>query len=722
MQEFNSQTARRAPVAVKDSDDGKYEYRFGERMNVPSSKIVQITERTPNATVGTEMFTTSGISALGTSQLNGCQGDFCSTDITKFETLDVDFEAVLDDRIDGMCEFRRNIMLKEQEEIKRRALGIPTGNDHSQINLLSQTRVMVGQPNRQIAQRTIIQARQEMPLVKLAIDRHRRGEEGDYVGEDSFSDLATTGKLPAVYYKDVPCCDNCFKIYSLIDIERTKALKKVRREAKDKENGTYWAKKRAREIRAKTASNDKENSGPNSHRAFSASSSSSSHSGGGLGMGSVNSSRTFGGNTHASSLVNATNYKSIDSNSEEVTSALQNVLKLVDGLTKLDIAEIRTMTKPPAAVEIILEAVMILLTGKVMSFQEIRKLMGSGESFILMLREFRISDVSDERMQMIGPYVDNPVFQPENVVAVSLCASKFCGWVQGIVQAARWQRGMYNKHANLVGATTTGGMKSRGGDTVDQGSDKFDPNQSIGSIGNRSLTTAESTENLTFMQKLERRKASRLEERKSKSAHHRDITRGGEHSVLKNSSNIRKPNGNGSQSKTDSLNDSASKASYYSQAPSSISPPKMSQREIKAMASQQAKAANRMADKNGGGNLSAVGDPRTFRCADGITRMPYLALGSIVPTGLVRNNFVVIHDFFDTCSATAIFFKPLVQRHDGSQVFTFNYPGQSDTTWPRLRPVEMKNGATGNSLTSIFYLYLLPLCLIFYLSPLQIRS
>ena len=64
--------------------------------------------------------------------------------------------------------------------------------------------------------------------------------------------------------------------------------------------------------------------------------------------------------------------------------------------------------KTPAAVEIVLEAVIILLTGRVMSFQEIRKLLGSGESFLLMMREFRISDMDDHRMQLIGPYVDNP--------------------------------------------------------------------------------------------------------------------------------------------------------------------------------------------------------------------------------------------------------------------------------------------------------------------------
>ena len=55
----------------------------------------------------------------------------------------------------------------------------------------------------------------------------------------------------------------------------------------------------------------------------------------------------------------------------------------------------------------------------------------------------------------------------------------------------------------------------------------------------------------------------------------------------------------------------------------------------------------------------------------------------------------IVHDFFDTCAGTAIFFKGIVARHQGSQVFTFNYPGQADTVWPRPRPEEKKRGARG---------------------------
>jgi pimeloyl-ACP methyl ester carboxylesterase len=56
-------------------------------------------------------------------------------------------------------------------------------------------------------------------------------------------------------------------------------------------------------------------------------------------------------------------------------------------------------------------------------------------------------------------------------------------------------------------------------------------------------------------------------------------------------------------------------------------------------------------------------------------------------------NFVVVHDFFDTCDATAIMLKPIIQRHDGCQIICFNYPGQANTTWPRPPAAEKQRGA-----------------------------
>lgn len=92
------------------------------------------------------------------------------------------------------------------------------------------------------------------------------------------------------------------------------------------------------------------------------------------------------------------------------------------------------MSKPPPAVEVVLEAVMCLLTGRILAFSETRRVLSGGEAFLQMLRDFRLDDVTDGRLRLIEPYVDNPVFKPENVLPVSYCASKFCAWVLGVVQ------------------------------------------------------------------------------------------------------------------------------------------------------------------------------------------------------------------------------------------------------------------------------------------------
>jgi hypothetical protein len=112
-----------------------------------------------------------------------------------------------------------------------------------------------------------------------------------------------------------------------------------------------------------------------------------------------------------------------------------SINQAIESISKLDVAEIRTMVKPPAAVEVVLEAVMALLTGRATTFQDARRVLGGGgEAFLLMLRQFRLEDVTDARLRQVEPYVNNPVFRPENVQPVSACAAKFCAWVLGVVQ------------------------------------------------------------------------------------------------------------------------------------------------------------------------------------------------------------------------------------------------------------------------------------------------
>ena len=46
-----------------------------------------------------------------------------------------------------------------------------------------------------ISNRAIMQARQEMPLVKLQLQRHKRGEKSDYVSAENYSDIAVSSKV-----------------------------------------------------------------------------------------------------------------------------------------------------------------------------------------------------------------------------------------------------------------------------------------------------------------------------------------------------------------------------------------------------------------------------------------------------------------------------------------------------------------------------------------------
>ena len=158
--------------------------------------------------------------------VTGCQGDFCSTDISRIEPIDQDLSDFKSPKIGSLKlnEFRQNIM--DQDEYVAAANAIEQAYH---ATALSQTRQIIGKPSLMVAYRIIIQSRQEMPLVKLAIDRHRRGESGDYVAEDSYADMATTSKLPSIYYKDVSCCENCYKIYNLIDSERNKVRMKKKK-------------------------------------------------------------------------------------------------------------------------------------------------------------------------------------------------------------------------------------------------------------------------------------------------------------------------------------------------------------------------------------------------------------------------------------------------------------------------------------------------------------
>eukprot|EP01038_Epipyxis_sp_PR26KG_P011234 gene11234-15074_t len=607
------------------------------------------TAHVPNSRLGNEVPIGDNTSMFGSTQLNGCQGDFCSFDLQYLEPTD------LIDISSGPGTFNK---AKSVSDFQKRIVTTTGQSNFFDIN----NRVSTGsssnkseqsiEANMKIAMKSIIHARQELPLVKLQLERHKRGDAGPYVNEDNYQDLAVSGKLPAHYYQEVPCCLTCYKVYNIVDKARAKAMKVL--------NKKKSSNKKLTEAISKHVSND------------------------------------------VKSTISAKEIQQSALIDEDSAETLAIALNAIDGLTKMDVAEIRTMAKPPAAVEVVMEAVMILLTGKAMPFKEVSKLLLGGEAFLTMLREFDIKSVTEERLRLIEPYVDNPLFRPENVVSISYCASKFCAWVHGIVHAVRWDKGLNHKRIDIIRPNKN------------KLNNLNDKNSVAGYL--KPITKSNGTNNnrnnneLTFIEKLEKIKASKVSNLSGSSLISRNMD---ENNASKIKNNMKSSNSSKLLTKSIGTIESM-EGGFMSRSMNRLDPgpspdvnnlypsddekagsgvKKLSKRESKAVRVAQQKATDRLSSANIlEGGAGTLGSAKSFRCADGITKMPYMVLGKFSLT-VQRCSFVVIHDFFDTYDGTAILFKPIVHRHDGCQALCFNYPGQSNTVWPRLSAVEREHGA-----------------------------
>lgn len=422
----------------------------------------------------------------------------------------------------------------------------------------------------------IIQARNEMQLVKLMLLRHKNGEKGDYCSEENFRDIADGAKLPSIYYKSVDVCENCYIVYQMVETSRSAALLKMSRRK------------------------------------------------GVLSKGLENHS------------IIASDGRKLGIKEYQTNNSFNLALKAIEDLTKLDVAEIRIMSKPPPAVVVVLEAVTLLLTGSPLAFPEARKLMGNGDQFLQMLKDFRPELVDDTKLKLIQPYVENSFFKPEFVEDVSKCGAKFCAWVLGTVEAARCFQGI-------------GQIKKD--EVIDEGSEA----------------------GMSFTEKLQRRKAKRVVSSMSVEAPPTTIVRM-QQSLSPPPIMPRR------------LDDASPPAIEVSDVDES----KRMARERIALQTSQKKSTERLSSHSKTGSLAAV-QAEELRCEDGITLIQYTVQGEHSADSDAYN-FVVVHDFFDTCDSSSILFKPIVTRHPRCKVLCFNYPGQANTVWPRPPVSERSKG------------------------------
>mmetsp|Transcript_18885 Transcript_18885/g.22437 ORF Transcript_18885/g.22437 Transcript_18885/m.22437 type:complete len:4042 (-) Transcript_18885:161-12286(-) len=110
--------------------------------------------------------------------------------------------------------------------------------------------------------------------------------------------------------------------------------------------------------------------------------------------------------------------------------ALAKAMSEVDKLDKSAITEIKGFNKPPPAVGVVLEAVMIFM-GKKTDWVTAKTEMGQ-PNFLSNIKQYDKDNVKDTIVLKIKKYVSDPAFSPEAVAKQSKAASALCTWVHAI--------------------------------------------------------------------------------------------------------------------------------------------------------------------------------------------------------------------------------------------------------------------------------------------------
>ncbi|RUS78130.1 hypothetical protein EGW08_014103, partial [Elysia chlorotica] len=114
----------------------------------------------------------------------------------------------------------------------------------------------------------------------------------------------------------------------------------------------------------------------------------------------------------------------------EALPALEAAVKALDALDKSDIAEIRVFTKPPELVQTVLEAVAILLGGK-LDWPSIKIMLGDS-NFLKRLADYDKDNIPEAKLKKIRRYTADAKFQPDVVAKVSKAAKSLCMWVRAM--------------------------------------------------------------------------------------------------------------------------------------------------------------------------------------------------------------------------------------------------------------------------------------------------
>jgi dynein heavy chain len=153
--------------------------------------------------------------------------------------------------------------------------------------------------------------------------------------------------------------------------------------------------------------------------------------------------------------VDAAECKAIADTAEEELAvampALEKAMAEVDKLDKSSISEVKAYAKPPALVETVMAAVMILFH-KPTDWGNAKTVLSQSD-FLQQIKKFDKDNVSQSINNKIKKYVENPDFTPEAVKKVSGAACALCIWVHAIYIYANVAKEVAPKRQRLKEAT-----------------------------------------------------------------------------------------------------------------------------------------------------------------------------------------------------------------------------------------------------------------------------
>lgn len=123
------------------------------------------------------------------------------------------------------------------------------------------------------------------------------------------------------------------------------------------------------------------------------------------------------------------------------TLALMRAQAAIDGLTRGDICELRSFPSPPAAVNMVVAALMITLTGRgeptAEGWLSAKRYMTDIDRLFAAISNLNLNNLRVTQLKKLEAYIMNPAFRPDVIASVSLVASRLCAWILGVLVGTR---------------------------------------------------------------------------------------------------------------------------------------------------------------------------------------------------------------------------------------------------------------------------------------------